>query len=167
LRYLERALAIQQAIGDRSGEGTTLNNISQIYDARGDYDAALRYLERALAIRQAIGDRRGEGVTLNNISQIYKARGDYEAALRYLERSLAIRQAIGDAAGWCATLFNIGHIRLQNGQPQEAVAAWLAVYRQAQKMNLAQALQALAGLAPQLGLPGGLAAWEELSRRQP
>jgi hypothetical protein len=35
----------KQEIGDKSGEGTTLNNISQIYDARGDYDTALSYLQ--------------------------------------------------------------------------------------------------------------------------
>ncbi|MCP4288681.1 MAG: tetratricopeptide repeat protein, partial [Gammaproteobacteria bacterium] len=32
LDYLKQSLAIQQEIGDKSGEGTTLNNMSQIYD---------------------------------------------------------------------------------------------------------------------------------------
>ncbi len=32
LSYLKRSLAICQQIGDKAGEGTTLNNISQIYD---------------------------------------------------------------------------------------------------------------------------------------
>ncbi|MFZ1232406.1 MAG: tetratricopeptide repeat protein [Thiofilum sp.] len=107
LRYLQQSLAIRQEIGDKSGEGTTLNNISQIYDARGDYDTALRYLQQALAITQEIGDKSGEGKTLNNISQIYAARGDYDTALRYLQQSLAIQQEIGDKSGEGATLNNI------------------------------------------------------------
>ncbi|HHE06008.1 MAG TPA: tetratricopeptide repeat protein, partial [Epsilonproteobacteria bacterium] len=37
LKYLEQSLEIRQEIGDKSGERTTLNNISQIYKARGDY----------------------------------------------------------------------------------------------------------------------------------
>lgn len=41
-QYLEQSLKLAQDIGDRKGEGTTLNNISQIYDAKGDYDSALR-----------------------------------------------------------------------------------------------------------------------------
>ena len=53
LAYLEQSLKIRQQIGDRSGEGTTLNNISQIYDARGDYDKALAYLEQSLKITAA------------------------------------------------------------------------------------------------------------------
>ena len=45
LTFLEQSLAIRRAIGDRAGEGATLNNISQIYDARGDYATALTFLE--------------------------------------------------------------------------------------------------------------------------
>jgi len=165
LDYLKRSLAIRQEIGDKSGEGTTLNNISALYHARGDYDTALDYLKRSLAIQQEIGDKSGEGTTLNNISQIYDARGDYDTALDYLKRSLAIRQEIGDNAGLCATLFNMGHIYLQNEEVSNAVSSWVTVYRMAKPMNLAQALQALENLASQLGLPGGLDGWEQLSQQ--
>ena len=165
LDYLKRSLAIQQEIGDKSGEGTTLNNISALYHARGDYDTALDYLKRSLAIRQEIGDKSGEGTTLNNISALYHACGDYDTALDYLKRSLAIQQEIGDSAGLCATLFNMGHIYLQNEEVSNAVSSWVTVYRMAKPMNLAQALQALESLAPQLGLPGGLDGWEQLSQQ--
>jgi tetratricopeptide (TPR) repeat protein len=165
LSYLERSLKIRQEIGDKQGEGTTLNNISALYHARGDYETALSYLERSLAILQEIGDKQVEGTTLNNISQIYAARGDYETALSYLERSLKIRQEIGDSAGLCATLFNMGLIFRQNEQMDDAMNAWVTVYRLAKLMGLAQVLQALESLAGSLGLSGGLQAWEELSRR--
>ena len=76
LAYYQRAQKAYSEIGDRQGEGTTLNNISQIYAyAKGDYDTALDYLEQSLKIQQEIGDRQGEGATLNNISQIYDAKG--------------------------------------------------------------------------------------------
>ncbi len=133
--------------------------------------SALQYLVQCLAITQAIGDKAGEGTTLNNISQIYTARGDYASALPYLEQSLAIRQEIGDVAGMCATLFNMGHIHLQNDEHSQAVTAWVTVYRLAKPRNIAQALEALENLAQQLGLPeqlgvsGGLEAWETLSQQ--
>ena len=45
------------------------------------------------------------------------------------------------------------------------MGAWVTVYVLAKKIRLAQALQALAQLAPRLGLPGGLEGWEMLARQ--
>ena len=56
LEYLERSLEIRVAIGDKSGEGATLNNISQIYKARGDLTKALEFLEKTLWRKVAKGD---------------------------------------------------------------------------------------------------------------
>ncbi|WP_420208878.1 tetratricopeptide repeat protein [Candidatus Electronema sp. JC] len=47
-------------LGDKAGEGRTLNNISQIYDARGDYPAALTYLEQSLRIMQRLATRQAK-----------------------------------------------------------------------------------------------------------
>uniref|UniRef100_UPI0037040136 tetratricopeptide repeat protein n=1 Tax=Halomicronema hongdechloris TaxID=1209493 RepID=UPI0037040136 len=61
LDYYQEALAIRQEIGDRSGEGTTRNNIGAVYDNLGQYESALDYYQEALAIRQEIGDAGGGG----------------------------------------------------------------------------------------------------------
>ncbi len=115
LPLFEQSLKIRQEIGDRAGEGTTLNNISQIYKARGDYDKALKYLEQSLKISQEIGNRAGEGTTLNNISQIYDARGDYDTALKYLDQSLDIHREVGNRAMEGTTLSNMGAIHHVQG----------------------------------------------------
>jgi tetratricopeptide (TPR) repeat protein len=145
--------------------GEALGQAGKQYLHLGDYDTALQYLKQSLAIQQEIGDKSGEGTTLNNMATAAHARGDYDTALQYLKQSLAIQQEIGDTAGLCASLFNMGHIYLQNEQFQEALSSWATVYRLARPMQLAQVLQALAGLAEQLGLPGGMAFWEELARK--
>ena len=80
----EQAIAAGAYADNRAMKGATLNNISQIYHARGDYAAALKYLEQSLAITQEIGDKRGEGVILNNIGRLYKKPDDYDTALKYL-----------------------------------------------------------------------------------
>lgn len=59
----------------------------------------------------------------------------------------------------------MGHIHMQNEQFQDALSAWAEAYTIAKSMNLAQGLQALAKLAPRLGLPEGLTGWEELSQQ--
>jgi len=113
--------------------GTTLNNISGIYRARGDYDTALVYLEQSLAIFRKIGDLAHEGTTLNNISQIYKARGDYDTALMYLEQSLDISRQIRDLSGEGTTLNNISQIYAARGDYDTALSYLeqsLAIFRQ-------------------------------------
>ena len=165
LKYLIQSLKISEEIRDKIGEGITLNNISQIYKVQGDFDTAFAYLKCALSIAEEIGDLAGEGTTLNNIRGIYHAQGDFDTALAYLNRTLVIFDKIGDTAGLCATLFNMGHIYLQNDDKENAASSWIVVYRIASEMNLAQVLQALEGLAPQIGLEGGLEGWEKLARK--
>ncbi|NQU67365.1 MAG: tetratricopeptide repeat protein, partial [Candidatus Marinimicrobia bacterium] len=75
LQTLDITLILCQDFNDRKNESVTLNNISQVYHARGDYDKALKYMEDSLKICQEIGDKTGEGATLNNISTVYQARG--------------------------------------------------------------------------------------------
>lgn len=120
-RYWEESLALAHEIGNKQGEGATLNNISQIYHARGDYETALTYLQQSLIISQQIGDKEGEGKTLNNISQIYDARGDHKTALTYLQQSLTIQQQIGDKEGEGATLNNISLIYDARGDYEMAL----------------------------------------------
>jgi tetratricopeptide (TPR) repeat protein len=121
LNYYQQSLLIRQEIGDRSGEGTTLNNISQIFKARGDYETALGYLKQSLLIRQEIGDRSGEGTTLNNIGEIYRQQGGYETALGYLKQSLKIIQEIGDRNMKGSTLNNISLIYSVKGDYKMAL----------------------------------------------
>lgn len=67
-----------------------LNNISQIYDARGDYDTALNYLEKSLIIRQEIGDIAGEAVTAFNMAHIHERNGNLTKALALAQRTVFI-----------------------------------------------------------------------------
>lgn len=96
---------------------------------------------------------------LGNAGRLHQAIGNFDDALEQYGQSLEISQEIGDNAGLCATLFTIGHIHWQKEEKQEAMGAWVQVYLVAKKLNLAQALQALEGLAKQLDLDGGMAAW--------
>ena len=72
LAAFERALPIAPTQVDK---GTTLNNLSSIYQARGDYDTALRYLEASLAIQREIGDKAGEGNDAQQPQPDLSARG--------------------------------------------------------------------------------------------
>jgi len=150
---------------DRKTQAEALGQTGKILLHLGNFEEAMPYLKQSLAIMQQIGDKAGEGATLNNISQIYDAQGDYATALDYLKQSLAICQQIGDKAGMCVTLFNMGHMFAREEKIQDAVQAWVTVYKLAKEINEYSALKALSELAPQLGLPEGLEGWEMLANR--
>ena len=152
-----------QAAGEqRRADRLALDHIVGALNRAGLYQTLLK--DWLPLIRDA-DDPRIKAEALGQTGKQYIHLGDYDTALAYLQQSLQIWQEIGDKAGLCATLFNMGHIHRQNGSIQEAVGAWVTVYVLAKKIRLAQALQALAQLAPQLGLPDGLEGWEMLARQ--
>ncbi len=81
LSYYEQALVIRREVGDRGGEGVTLNNLGLVYDGLGKKQEALSYYEQALLISREVGDREGEGTTLSNMGALYFEQGHYDVAL--------------------------------------------------------------------------------------
>jgi tetratricopeptide (TPR) repeat protein len=95
LPLYEQSLAISQEIGDRAGEAMTLNGISGIHWAQGDYGTALKYMEQSLAVSQEIGDRAVEALTSWNIGRIYEDQGDLRKAEQYISRAVQLEEEIG------------------------------------------------------------------------
>uniref|UniRef100_UPI0026025A45 CHAT domain-containing protein n=1 Tax=uncultured Nostoc sp. TaxID=340711 RepID=UPI0026025A45 len=78
------------AVGDRSGEATTLNNIGLVYDDLGEKQKALDFYNQALPLWRAVGDRSGEAVTLGNIGVLFQSTNRPTEAITNLEQSLQI-----------------------------------------------------------------------------
>jgi CHAT domain-containing protein/tetratricopeptide (TPR) repeat protein len=121
LDFYQQALAIRKDIGDKAGEGTTLNNIGLVYESVGQYPKALEFFSQALAIRKDIGDKAGEGNSLNSIGAVYNYLGQYPKALEFYQQALAISKDIGDKAGEGTTLGNIGVVYNSLGQYPKAL----------------------------------------------
>ena len=116
VELFEEALSILQAIGDRAGEGTMLNNIGFVYQSQGQSGSALERYQQALAILQEVGDRAGEGRTLNNIGSVHQGQGQYGLALERYQQALAILREVGGRAEEGTTLNNIGSVYRSQGQ---------------------------------------------------
>jgi CHAT domain-containing protein len=120
VEFYQQALAIKKEVGDRSGEGTTLNNIGGGYKSLGQYPKALEFYQQALAIKKEVGDRAVEGTTLNNIGEVYNYLGQYPKALEFYQQALAIVKEVGDRAVEGTTLSNIGVVYRSLGQYTDA-----------------------------------------------
>jgi len=82
LSFMEGSLDIRRQIGDKAGEGTTLNNISALYHAQGDYETALTYLKQSLDICRQIGDKAGLCATLFNMGHIHAQNKQMQEAVQ-------------------------------------------------------------------------------------
>lgn len=117
LDYYEQSIPIYREIGDKQGEGVTLNNIALVmYYQQGDNEKALQYYEQSLAIRREIGDRGGEGAVLANIGVIYSDQDNDEKALQYLEESLKACREGGNKKMEGTALGTIGSIYYDRGE---------------------------------------------------
>ena len=56
-------------------------------------------------------------------------------------------------------------IYFKNNESEKAMQTWIEVYQIAQPMGLAQILDTLEKLAPQIGLPDGLKSWALLAQQ--
>ncbi|MDZ7307307.1 MAG: tetratricopeptide repeat protein [candidate division KSB1 bacterium] len=128
-------------LGNKKNEALMYNQIGLIYDARGDYDAALAWYQKSVEIQEALGDRAGLATSYNNIGEVHRARGDYDAALAWYQKSVAIEEALGDRAGLARSYNNIGGIYHARGE-YDAALAWYQKSRE-----ILEALGDRAGLA--------------------
>ena len=95
MEYFQKDLKICQEIGDRKGEGATLNNLATTAHAKGDYDEALVFLQKSLKIRQEIGDINGAAVTSTNIGAQLFEQDKIEESIPYLMKAYQIFDKIG------------------------------------------------------------------------
>lgn len=71
LKYSQKALDLNKNNPDYFKEGLLLNNIGEIFKARGEFTHALEFFEKSLEIWREIGDKTGLVFTLFNLATVY------------------------------------------------------------------------------------------------
>jgi serine phosphatase RsbU (regulator of sigma subunit) len=119
LEHNNKALKIQEEIGDKTGIGLSLFNIASICENQGDIPKSLEYFSRSVKIQEEIQDKIGIGASFNNIASIYQEQGDWTKALEYYAKSLKIQEEIGNKYGVAAVLNNSGMVyKYQHNYPK-------------------------------------------------
>ena len=109
LRFCQQALRIyrqpslQQGFPQHTayGEGTTLQNLGEIYRRQGDVSRAFQYFQESLEVSQRVGDRYGEAVALWSLGLVYASQEQFSPALESLQLAVALlgdRRALGEQA---------------------------------------------------------------------
>jgi hypothetical protein len=89
-QYYERSLALQQEIGDRSGEAKSLNNLGLVAQSRGDLEEAEQYHERSLAIAEQLENEPLLLDVLGDLVKIYERNGNHSDSVDTCERALSL-----------------------------------------------------------------------------
>ncbi|MEN8197728.1 MAG: tetratricopeptide repeat protein, partial [Pseudomonadota bacterium] len=103
--------AAEKADPDSPQMGMSLNSLAALYDAYGEYDAALPLYEHALRIMEAAyGPDSPEAASLlNGIAELYRATERVAEAIPLFERAIGIQEkALGeDNVDLAATINNL------------------------------------------------------------
>jgi class 3 adenylate cyclase len=110
LEYYQKALAINEELGNKPGIAINLGNIGNVYNHLSDYAKALEYFEKALSINEELGNKLGVASNLVNIGIVYWHLTDYAKALEYAQRSLTIYEELGVKGGIAGCLDNIAAV---------------------------------------------------------
>jgi CHAT domain-containing protein len=87
-------LAIEEAIGSRVLEGSTLVNIGTIYANEDDAGDAIGFYQRALQISHAIGDRRSEAAVCYHLMVAWYSREQPRLAVFYGKLAVNLYQSL-------------------------------------------------------------------------
>jgi tetratricopeptide (TPR) repeat protein len=153
--YAEQALVRFREVGDRRGEGLTLNMLGAITSAQGDMPGAMDCFEASLDLRRTVGDRQGEGLTLVNLGAIALRLGDCDRAYAFNRDALQICNEIGDRRSEAVAVHNLGLWAMKVGA-YEIARGWLeeglhARRRISERRGEIGSLQALTLLSHYLG----------------
>ncbi|HLP90448.1 MAG TPA: tetratricopeptide repeat protein [Nostocaceae cyanobacterium] len=109
IKLYQKRLNISRDIGDRYGEGISLNALGNIYHFLGQYQQAIEFCQQSLDISREIGDRNNEGISLMNLGNAYRSFGQYQRAIEICQQSLEISREISDHDNEGKSLNNLGN----------------------------------------------------------
>ncbi len=120
--FHERALAMQQAVGDEPGMCRSLENLAILAGSAGDYGQASNLLEQTLTLRRKLAQRDEVISTLNNLAIVQRRLGNLKDAEQlYLECAQVCRE-IGHDRNLSFALHGLGEIAVEQGDPVTGLA---------------------------------------------
>ena len=137
LNYLVQALEITRNLDNQEIESICLNNISQIYLNRGQYDQASIYLLRQLEICKNSNDIRGKYSALEILGQCYVMLKQPDQASLYIQEALIVTDEMGDKYSKIRTLNGLGVLYCYKlKQYQEAISYLRKALEIMQQLNI-------------------------------
>lgn len=127
LEYHQRALELQQRVGDKEGQAVTLNGIGYSYEQLGDNEKALNAYSEALDLFRGAGNVDGQAFTIQYVGNIHARLGQNQLAENCYLEGRSISRKLSDSVAEGYALNNLGAVYQASGETRRA----LDNYRQA------------------------------------
>ena len=116
--YLDQAIGLTRALGDRQGELPMANTLGLI-ERRTGGDSRV-WFDRALALANELGDTSAQGRVLLNLATGQADAGRHQDAADSLRRSIDILRQRGEHQAWVIGCGNLGLLLTELGEVDEA-----------------------------------------------
>jgi DNA-binding NtrC family response regulator/tetratricopeptide (TPR) repeat protein len=124
LALAERAVTLQEGLGQLPGLAVALATLGQICVRIGNLTRAEAVLHRALEVRSAVQFHETTGAVYDTLAQMSLMRGDYENAAEYLQRAADAYGAYGRKTSrwyeWSVRLIT-ARLAIRRGTPEAAL----------------------------------------------
>lgn len=117
----ERALKMDEQLGNKLGLAVNHQNIGQCLENKGDLDGALEHYRKSLAFNEDINSTYGRIICKNSLAQIYLKQDMPYAALVLLEPLHEQSKTIGDFFVTSAVFINTGWAHTELGNYDKAL----------------------------------------------
>lgn len=121
----QKTLDLRRAIGDKRGEGETLNNMAVLFVKQKRFAEALEHYRAAIQLMQNAGDLRNVTILQSNLGRCFQNMGNYPEAIRQYEeaQNTIIKNGQLDAA--VINLERLAGTYRRSGDYQKAVDTYL------------------------------------------
>ncbi len=119
--FLDSALNLFKASGDKKGMADTYNNLGFMWMHSHNYAYSLTFYDSSLALFREIGFKKGEAAVLNYMGIAYQYMGDFQKAIDYTLKGVEVRKTTDDFGGTVFSLINTGNMFLNGGQSDLAM----------------------------------------------
>jgi tetratricopeptide (TPR) repeat protein/CHAT domain-containing protein len=125
LESYQKALAINERLGDKLGAATQLQGLGNTYRSLGDFGAALDSYIKSLVLSEEQASSKLSGAqTLGSIGLVRALQGQNSQALELFQKSLTQFDASGDKVGMARMLSLIGNVQFIQANYQQALDAY-------------------------------------------
>jgi tetratricopeptide (TPR) repeat protein len=118
--FHQKALTIDESMGNKQGMAADYGNLGLVYDTRGELDKAIEFYEKGLAIQIALGDKQGMAAKYGNLGIVYYTLGDLDKSIKFYQKSLAITEELGMKEMSANQYTNLGDVYEQKGNKVKA-----------------------------------------------